>query len=120
MLDAFREARDDCVVRDLGYKGSPFTWQRGNTLLTLIRERLDRMMVMEEWFDLFPSWEVIHLPRYRSDHSPLLSKTGVNDTSRKGNKLFKFEALWLSKEECGKIVEDAWKGDVGGNMASWI
>lgn len=50
----------------------------------------------------------------------MLSKTGVNDTSRKGNKLFKFEALWLSKEECGKIVEDAWKGDVGGNMASWI
>ena len=76
------------------------------------------MLANEDWCNFFPSWEIIHLPRYRSDHAPLLLKTGVNDAFCRGQKLFKFEALWLSKEECGKIVEDAWGDGVGEDMVT--
>lgn len=100
---------DDCALKDLGYKGHPFTWQRGNTPSTLVRERLDRMLTNDAWCYVFPSWEVLHLPRYRTDHNSLLLMTGINDNYRRGNKLFKLEAMWLSKEECGKVVEEAWK-----------
>ena len=130
VMDAFRMAVDDCGVKDMGYKGSKFTWQRSNSPSTLIRERLDRMLPDDDWCDLFPSWEVIHLPRYRSDHAPLLLKTGTNDNFRRGNKMFKFEARWLARDDCGKVVEDAW-GASGGesivarlelvsqNLSSW-
>lgn len=40
-------------------------------------------------------------------------KTGVDDLFRRGNKLFKFEVMWLSKKECGKIMEEAWNGSAG-------
>ena len=113
LMDAFRETMDDCEVKDLGFKGCCFTWQRGNSPSTLIQERLDRMLANEGWCDIYPSWEVLHLPRYRSDHAPLLLKTGVNDSFRRGSKLFKFEALWLSKEECKNVVEAAWVESVG-------
>lgn len=72
MLDAFREVRDDYAVHDLGFKGSLFTWQRGNNPSTLIRKRLDMMFPSEDWCDMFSSWELFHLPRYRSDHCLLL------------------------------------------------
>lgn len=116
-MDAFHEAMDDCAVKDLGFKGNKFTWQRGNSPTTLIRERLDRMLANDEWCDLFPSWEVLHLPRYRSDHAPLLLKTGINDSFQRGQKMFKFEAMWLSQEECGKVVEEAWSGSCGETIA---
>lgn len=29
-INAFQEAIEDCVCRDLGYRGNIFTWQRGN------------------------------------------------------------------------------------------
>ncbi|XP_048497933.1 uncharacterized protein LOC125496499 [Beta vulgaris subsp. vulgaris] len=105
LMDAFREGMHDCGVKDLGYKGSRFTWQRGNSPSTLIRERLDCMLADDDWCDLFLSWEVVHLPRYSSDHAPLLLKTRINDNFRRGNQLFKFEAMWLLSEDCGKVVE---------------
>lgn len=117
LMDAFREVLDDCGVKDLGFKGCRFTWQRGNLPSTLIRERLDRMLADEDWCTLFPSWEMLHLPRYRSDHAPLLLQTGTNDAFRRGNKLFKFEAMWLSREECGKVVEDAWCASGGAEIS---
>lgn len=42
VMDAFREAIDDCELRDLGCRGCTFTWQRGSELGQLIHERLDR------------------------------------------------------------------------------
>ena len=117
-MDALREAIDDCGVNDLGFKGSRFTWQRGNSPATLLRERLDRILADDEWCNLFPSWEVVHLPRYRSDHSPLLLKTGINDQFRRGNKLFKFEAMWLSKDECATVVQEAWSESNGDDVTT--
>ena len=118
LMDAFREAIDDCGVKDLGFKGSRFTWQRGNSPSTLIRERLDRMLGDDEWCNLFPSWEVAHLPRYRSDHAPLLLKTGINDQYRRNNKLFRFEAMWLSRDECATVVEEAWRSSGGDDVST--
>lgn len=52
-IDAFREAIDVCEFPDLGFKGNIFTWQRGISLETLVRERLDRYIADEQWFCMF-------------------------------------------------------------------
>ncbi|KAL2926122.1 hypothetical protein RDABS01_001197 [Bienertia sinuspersici] len=54
---------------DLGYKGSCFTWRRGQSPDTLVQERLDRFLADEEWRRLFKQYEVRHYPTYKSDHS---------------------------------------------------
>ncbi|KAL2929580.1 Thymidylate kinase [Bienertia sinuspersici] len=71
-MDSFRKAIDDCCLRDLGYKGSIFTW-------TCVRERLDRFFADDGWCNIYPFYEVIHFPIYKSDHA--LICLNVNTTN---------------------------------------
>lgn len=111
-MDAFREAIDCCVLRDMGFRGNMFTWQRGNTPATFVRERLDRFLANEGWCNLFPNAAVVHLPIYCSDHAPLLLKT-ENVASTQKSRMFRFESLWLSKEECAEVVNNSWRCNYG-------
>ncbi|KAL2935345.1 hypothetical protein RDABS01_018463, partial [Bienertia sinuspersici] len=107
-MDWFRGAIDDCQLRDLGYGSSIFTWQRGTTQATYVRERLDRFLENDGWCDLFPSLTVVHLPIYRSDHAPILLKAESHEGRRGRERLFHFESLWLSSEDCVQVVRGAW------------
>ncbi|XP_021721944.1 uncharacterized protein LOC110689464 [Chenopodium quinoa] len=75
LMDAFRETIDECGLRDLGYKGNIFTWKRGRTPYTMVRERLDRFLADSGWCSLFPNFFVRHLPREESDHTPIIVDT---------------------------------------------
>ena len=119
-MDAFREAVDLCQFCDLGYRGCPFTWKRGNNPATLVRERLDRFLADVNWCNLFLNYMVRHFAQYRSDHAPIeLSTWSSHDRGRK-HKHFHFEALWLSKPECGEVVAHAWVNSIGENMDTRI
>ncbi|KAK1367590.1 hypothetical protein POM88_033682 [Heracleum sosnowskyi] len=115
-MDAFRETIDFCQFRDTGFKGSGFTWQRGNTPRTLVRERLDRFLANDNWCELFPQYEVSHLPIYRSDHAPILLKADVTGRGYAGDRRFIFEALWLSNVDCEKVIQEAWNDSVGDDI----
>uniref|UniRef100_A0A803MME0 CCHC-type domain-containing protein n=1 Tax=Chenopodium quinoa TaxID=63459 RepID=A0A803MME0_CHEQI len=52
-LDDFRVAIDNCGLKDLGNKGSKFTWQRGNSPERYIRGRLVRFFVDDGWCERF-------------------------------------------------------------------
>ncbi|KAL2933185.1 Purine permease 3 [Bienertia sinuspersici] len=43
-MDGLRSAKDDCPLRDLGYMGNMFTWKRGLTEETMLKEWLDRFL----------------------------------------------------------------------------
>ncbi|XP_021743844.1 uncharacterized protein LOC110709892 [Chenopodium quinoa] len=96
-IDAFREAIDDCECRNLGYKGSVYTWQRGISMETVVCERLDRYLATCEWYSLFPYSEVIHLPLCHSDYAPILLKFGDKADEKKDGKMFRFEASMVIK-----------------------
>lgn len=74
-MDAFRGAIDTCGFRDLGFRGSIFTWKRGTTPGSFVRERLDRFLADSEWCDMFPNYNVRNFPMYCSDHAPILLST---------------------------------------------
>lgn len=57
-IDAFRDCLDDCGLRDLGYRGSTFTWSRGISSHTMIRERLDRFIAYSGWLNVFHCFDV--------------------------------------------------------------
>lgn len=63
---------DDCGLCDLGYRGSCFTWKRGKTPLTFVRERLDRFMSDVDWCNLFPYYAIRHFPIFWSDYAPIM------------------------------------------------
>ena len=115
-MDAFRDALDDCGLCDLGYKGCKFTWKKGNNPLTVVRERLDRFVADVNWCGLFPNYMVKPFAQYRSDHAPILLTTwNAHDRGRQHNS-FRFEALWLSKPECGEVVAESWEASRGENV----
>lgn len=119
-MDAFRSAIDDCGMVDLGFKGNIFTWQRGNSVETVVKERLDKYMANNSWCTMFQFSEVIHFPIYKSDHARILLKFGRDKTRHRKGKLFQFESLWLSNDECEKVVGNAWKENVGDDIHSRV
>jgi hypothetical protein len=68
----FQSALIDYNLQDLRFKGSAFTWSNGRSGKDLTLERLDTAVANSEWSLIFYVVEVIILPRYQFDHSPLL------------------------------------------------
>ncbi|XP_021718590.1 uncharacterized protein LOC110686283 [Chenopodium quinoa] len=112
LMQDFRETIDACNLRDMGFKGCAFTWQRGKTMDTVIRERLDRFLGDDAWCQLFPQFEVKHLVRIASDHAPIMMNTDVVFDRGKRSRPYRFEAWWLSSAECEEVVDTAWKGNI--------
>ncbi|KAL2922937.1 N-acyl-phosphatidylethanolamine-hydrolyzing phospholipase D [Bienertia sinuspersici] len=106
----FRHVVDSLALRDLGFKGSPYTWSRGKSVDTLVRERLDRYLASQRWCALFPNVVVTNLPVNNSDHGPILLKEEVRQRGTR-SKMRRFESLWLSNENCEKVVKEKWNED---------
>lgn len=78
----FREEVDVCCLRDLGYEGKWYTWEKGKTVETRVHERLERYLASQSWLNMFPSAHVEHLLGYKSDHTAIL----VRHEERRGRK----------------------------------
>lgn len=89
-MDAFRGAIDGCGLCDLGYRGSWFTWKRGKTIATFVRERLDRFLADMNWCNIFPHFSVKHLPIFHSDHAHIILSASDSRLREGKGKLFKF------------------------------
>ena len=55
LMQAFREAIDDCSLRDMGVSGPWFTWYKHMGNGDVVLERLDRGLCNLEWGNLYPS-----------------------------------------------------------------
>ena len=115
-MKAFRECVDDREFKDLGFRGGEFTWSRGNSPDNHIKERLDRFFAITSRIDLYPHFEVRHLPIYKSNHAPIFLQAGTASNLDGGNKPFKFESFWLSNKECQKVVEESRHDRPGGSI----
>ncbi|XP_059310607.1 uncharacterized protein LOC132061950 [Lycium ferocissimum] len=65
---------NSCDLFDMGFKGSPYTWWNGRTTGDCIFKRLDRVVVNQQFQNMFANIEVEHLSRIESDHTPLMFK----------------------------------------------
>lgn len=112
----FQNCLMDCGLEDLGFRGNPFTWQRGN-----LKERLDRAVGNVQWHLRFQEASIFLLPNYMSDHVPLWMKfnqlRGVSHSSRP----FRFLASWLTHESFNELVKGNWKysNDWNSNLHSF-
>lgn len=105
---AFRDALAVCEF-DLGFCGTPYTYdnhQRGDMN---VRVRLDRACADVEWQDLFPNASVDHLTSSRSDHCPLLLRLHGVDAPRPGGRTQRYELMWDRSAALPEIVSNAWE-----------
>ncbi|XP_019200076.1 PREDICTED: uncharacterized protein LOC109193678 [Ipomoea nil] len=52
LLRGFGETIDECGLAQLPMQGYPFTWERGEGTVDWIEERLDKVLVTQEWRDM--------------------------------------------------------------------
>uniref|UniRef100_A0A803NR60 Uncharacterized protein n=1 Tax=Cannabis sativa TaxID=3483 RepID=A0A803NR60_CANSA len=83
----FQKVLDDCMLDDLGYEGSSFTW---------VNKRQVR---------------VCHGDFLRSDHRLIVAKLEnvVVRSHERVKRRFRFESHWLKEDECRSIVLEAWQ-----------
>lgn len=93
--------------------GLPFTWTNKHSDDSVIFERLDRAVVNANFLNSFPNAKLENLPIIGSDHGPIY--LSLNNTIRKVNKPFKFEAIWLSHPNFSHLVNMVWSQQLESN-----
>ena len=119
-MENFRDVLNDLALRDLGYAGLWYTWERGNSSSTCIRERLDRYIGTSSWIDLYPDSVVEHSLRYKSDHSAIILKPTCHRRPKRKQRRYFFETTWLLDASCEDVVKTAWMGLQGAELTDRI
>ncbi|XVE83785.1 hypothetical protein DITRI_Ditri16bG0114600 [Diplodiscus trichospermus] len=81
-MKAFRDVLEKVELDDLGFSDHWFTWKRGKTKKTLVKERLDRAVANKYWYNSFPKYKIAHMDCSQLDHSVLLLDTSSNKKTR--------------------------------------
>lgn len=85
--------------------GNPITWARGKGTQNWVEERLDRALISDSWWRLFPHASVHNLVDPISNQSPIiLNSDAYNSCFAHMN--FKFENCWLKEPDLSDIVRD--------------
>lgn len=74
---------------DLGHNGPCYTWSNGQGGSSFIAQRLDRGLATVSWMLQYPSAAIFHLPRFGSDHLPILLRTEPRPI--RGKRKFRYE-----------------------------
>ncbi|XP_074282600.1 uncharacterized protein LOC141607138 [Silene latifolia] len=70
-------------------------------------ERLDRAYATQDWFTLFPSASILHLPILVSDHAPILLSLSPDSKPRK--RPYRIDNWCLSYPEVRELVLKVWE-----------
>jgi hypothetical protein len=99
----FADFVENLELVDIPIIGRRFTWfhPSGNAM-----SRIDRVLLSEEWIDVWGQNSLWVLPRDVSDHCPLLLKRNGFDW---GPKPFRFNNAWLDHKDFAKLVEEFWR-----------
>ncbi|XP_041026930.1 uncharacterized protein LOC121267125 [Juglans microcarpa x Juglans regia] len=109
-MEGFRIALMECGLHDLGFKGDRFTWWNNWEGSQFTKERLDRACANSDWLENFGGYLVTTAAASFSDHRPLVVSIAPEGQSLvRGERPFRYEASWALKEDCHKVVEEAWK-----------
>lgn len=84
----FADALADCQLIDPGFDCPLFTWERSG-----LRQRLDIILLGEQWSNAFASSRVTHLPRISSDHGALLVRCNFSNNVIRTS--FRFQNMWV-------------------------
>lgn len=100
-------------LQDMSFIGSKFTWSNNCRGTSYVAARLDRALCNHLWFSLSCDPQLSHLPKYSSDHCPLLLSHNQRPSST--NVPFNFEAMWIQHPEFLRLVEDNRNSGLAGN-----
>jgi hypothetical protein len=105
MLD-FREILSHCDLHDLGFIGTPWTYDNKQKGDRNVKVRLDRAVASPAWSSAFPDMRLRHLVSPRSDHCPLL--LSADEKRDYPPRIRRYEVMWERDDSLASAVEEAW------------
>lgn len=116
-MESFRLALNVCSLQYLSTSCQRFTWSNNRYGREFTKERINRVMVNQEWQNWYSDASCIVLPVIKSDHSSLhINMIRLSKGMSKAQLVFRFEATWAANEDCTKIVGMAWEKGTGGHI----
>lgn len=112
LISGFREAVEASGLRDFGFNGYQFTWERSKGTPQWVEAKLDRILNTDSWCDLFPNAKAESITTARSDHMPLHLQILPPDIPNPKS-VFRFENLWLREAHCREIMIESWSKTYG-------
>lgn len=111
--DLFNMLINTFGLRDLGLNGGKYTWSNNQRNPTL--ERLDRVFINDKWEQIFPLSSLRKIPRYMSDHNPLILSS--DQTRTKKTKAFCFETSWIKHHDFSPKIKEIWEKPINNKDA---
>jgi hypothetical protein len=109
----FNQIINSYELRELPLSGGKYTWSNNRNNPTL--EKLDRVLISNTFESEFPLCNLRKIPRYMSDHNPLIVRTDLDQHF--GSRPFCFENSWLQQPEFALKVKEIWNKPVHAKSA---
>ncbi|XP_010481219.1 PREDICTED: uncharacterized protein LOC104760068 [Camelina sativa] len=103
----FQVCIDNHKLMEMAGSGSNHTWYN-NQEANPITRKLDRCLINEAWFNLYPHSNALFDAPCRSDHTRILVSMSIDRETRKVP--FKFYNLFTSQPDFPTILQNAWNG----------
>ncbi|KAL8502779.1 hypothetical protein ACS0TY_021770 [Phlomoides rotata] len=87
---------DEAHLHDMDTSGSQFTWVTRRSNHGYMAARLDRVLVNDEFIDIWHSAAATVLPRISSDHHPIL--LNLQETADHAIRPFCFQNMWVTQK----------------------
>ena len=105
-------------LMDLGFSGTPFTYDNGQQGERNVRVRLDRACADDALSEIFPFAQVVHLASSCSDHVPIVVRLAHVEPRRNKN-VPRYEIMWERHPGHGVVIADSWgKSKPNGHLGS--
>jgi hypothetical protein len=115
-IQAFRDTVDVCQLMDLGYNGTPWTFEKKVAGGSYCRVRLDRALATASWCERYPLAALQHLTAAESDHSAILLRFEPTLEPPLQAKLFRYEAMWETHQDFKPVMDREWRLDTCTSM----
>ncbi|KAG2598477.1 hypothetical protein PVAP13_5KG367307, partial [Panicum virgatum] len=108
-MQNFRDALSYCDLYDMGFSGTPWTYDNKQEGARNVRVRLDRAVASTDWSDLFANAQVQHLVSSRSDRSPLLVRVEHDQGKHTKGRILRYKIMWERVESLPETIKAAWE-----------
>ncbi|KAF9596825.1 hypothetical protein IFM89_013873 [Coptis chinensis] len=89
---------------NLGYK---FSWCNKRIGERRMLQKIDRMLVNQQWMEAAAGWKSKILKRKFSDHSPVVG--WLTSIPKPTNIPFRFKRIWINHEGLKEVVKQSWE-----------
>ncbi|CAL0326169.1 unnamed protein product [Lupinus luteus] len=110
--DEFKAFSEAGCLTHIQTRGAEFTWSNRRRGLAHTEKRLDRVLCNDSWISDWTASTVFTLPRYGSDHHPLILNSSMNSSIKSSH--FRFHRMWLLHPALKEVVQNSCSSEVVG------